>query len=411
MTTLLSGRVVAGLLQVAFIALLARSLGVETYGRYVAFLAGVYLAMNVFDFGFGTRLLRISAEDDTASTVTWMFLIRSMTNLSVIALGVLVWHWSVQAPLVLGWAVAVYATGDTFGDVGLGYLLGRGRVRASAVLLMARRVAAVTPFITGLTMASGVTALFVAGTAGWIAAYVAMRSSFTRPRRFRTFVRHGVAYWGLSGAANLQQADTLLVAAVAGPSVAGLYGSATRLLGPLNLVTSVLQQVFVPHLSALRAPDDRRAQWRRLFRATSMICGLLVLGSFASPIAVDILFGEEFRNGWPVLSAVCIAAALNGLSQAYLSWIYAEGAPVRLSLLSGGAILVGLTLLTLLCWRFGIIGAAAAVVVPYLLLTLLYRHVSRSAWRRPSDRGGRDHTVHENLVKHAEPADRPGGNV
>jgi O-antigen/teichoic acid export membrane protein len=71
-----------------------------------------------------------------------------------------------------------------------------------------------------------------------------------------------------------------------------------------------------------------------------------------------------------------VAAALNGLSEAYLSWIYAEGARARLSLLSGGAVLLGLGLLALLCWRFGIVGAAVALVIPYLMLALLYRHVS-----------------------------------
>ncbi|MGY1711349.1 lipopolysaccharide biosynthesis protein [Geodermatophilus sp. SYSU D00758] len=410
LTTLLSGRVVAGLLQVAFIALLARSFGVETYGWYVAFLAGVYLAMNAFDFGFGTRLLRIAAEEDASSTATWMFLIRSTTNLVIIVLGVLVWGWTAQEPLVLGWAVVVYATGETFGDVGLGYLLGRGQVRTSAALLMARRIAAVTPFVTGTGLAQGAAALFAAGAAGWIAAYLAMRSSFTRPRRFRAFVRNGVAYWGLSGVANLKQTDTILVAAVAGPAVAGLYGAATRLLGPLNLVTSVLQQVFVPRLSALRSLPERRAQWQILFRATSVVCGLLVLGSFASPVAVDLLFGDEFRNGWPVLAAVCIAAALNGLSEAYLSWIYAEGARVRLSLLSGGAILIGLIVLTLLCWRFGIVGAAAAVIVPYLLLTLLYRHVGRSARTAPPDAPEPVPAVEEESIRRAEPADRPARN-
>jgi O-antigen/teichoic acid export membrane protein len=368
--------VIAGLLQVAVIALLARSLGVETYGRYVAFLAGIYLAMNAFDFGFGTRLLRISAEDDVKSTTTWMFTIRTLTTLVVVLLGTVVWNGSVPEPWLLGCAITVYATGDTFGDLGLNYLLGRGRVRTSAVFLIGRRLATVAPFVTGLGVTQAMAALTVAGLAGFLTAYLAMREAFTRPRRFTPFVRTGVAYWGLAGAANLQQADTILVTAVAGPTVAGLYGSATRLLGPLNLVTSVLQQVFVPRLSETRSLVDRRAQWRRLFRATSLICCLLLLGTLVSPIAVRILFGEEFEQGWPVLAAVCVAAALNGLSEAYLSWIYAEGARARLSLLSGGAVLLGLGLLALLCWRFGIVGAAVALVIPYLMLALLYRHVS-----------------------------------
>jgi O-antigen/teichoic acid export membrane protein len=244
------------------------------------------------------------------------------------------------------------------------------------VFLIGRRLATVMPFATGLGAAQATAALLVGGLAGFLTAYFAMREAFSRPSRFTSFVRSGVAYWGLSGAANLQQADTILVTAVAGPTVAGLYGSATRLLGPLNLLTTVLQQVFVPRLSGTRSLVDRRAQWRHLFRAMSLLCCLLLVGALLSPIAVHILFGEDFEDGWPVLAAVCVAAALNGLSGAYLSWIYAEGPGLRLSLLSGGAVLFGLGVLTVLCWRFGIVGAAFALVIPYLMLTLVYRHVS-----------------------------------
>ncbi|MGY1736598.1 lipopolysaccharide biosynthesis protein [Geodermatophilus sp. SYSU D00684] len=366
----------AGLLQVLFIALLARSFGVETYGRYVAFLAGVYLVMNAFDFGFGTRLLRLAAEPDAKSTTTWILLVRTVTNVLVIAAGSLVWVLVAPGSWVLGCAVTVYATGDTFGDLGLAHLLARGKVRFSAGLLVARRLATVAPFLAGLTAVQGLAALFTAGVTGWVTAYLAMRASLTRPRRFKEFVRGGVAYWGLTGVANLRQADTLLVSAVAGPTTAGLYGAATRLLGPLGLVTSVLQQVFVPRLSATSSEAERRVQWQRLLTATTVVCGCLVLSSLASPLVVRVLFGEEFEGAWPVLAAVCVAAALNAYSEAYLSWIYAAGARVRLTLSSGVVVLSGLALLTLLVGQTGITGAAVALVLTYLGLALLFRQVS-----------------------------------
>ncbi len=380
-STLLSGRVAAGLLQVAFIALLARSLGVENYGRYVAFLAGVYLGMNLFDFGFGTRLLRLSAEDDARSTTTWMFLIRTSTNLLVVVVGSLLWHLTApeELPLLLGVAVVVFATGDTFGDLGQAHLLGRGRVHVSAAMLVGRRLASLVPFVTGLSLHQGTAGLLVAGGSGYLVAFLAMRDSFGRPRRFRAFVSSGTAYWGLAGVANLQQADTILVSAVAGPTVAGLYGAATRLLSPLNLVNSVLQQVYVPRLSATTSLRERRDQWQTLYRTTVGICVLMALGSLASPLVVDLLFGREFGDAWPVLAAVCFAAAFNALSQTYLAWLYAQGVRARLSLAAGGVIVLGLAALAVLCWQFGVAGAAVALVLPYLLLTLLYRGVSSSS--------------------------------
>ncbi|MGY1774391.1 lipopolysaccharide biosynthesis protein [Geodermatophilus sp. SYSU D00804] len=373
---LLSGRALAGLLQVAFLAFLARALGVTSYGYYVAFLAAVYLAMNLADFGFGTRLLRLGAEEDPKQTTTWILLIRTLSNVLIGAVAVLLWGVWGSDGWLLGVAVAVYATGDTFGDLGLTHMLSTTRVRSATTWLVLRRVISLGPFAAGLNEAAAISALALAGIVGYGLAFAAMLPSVTRPRQLRVFMRQSMGFWGINSVSNLQQADVLIVSAVAGAHLAGLYGAATRLLNPLNLVTSVLQQVFVPRISAATTHAERRAQWDSLFRITGLVASLIALASLASPFGVQLLFGSDYQEGAPVLSAVCLAAALNALSEAYLSWIYVEGVKLRISLYSGGVLLLGLGALAALSWSLGVLGAAMGLVLPYFLLTLLYRRTS-----------------------------------
>lgn len=320
-------RVAASLLQAVLFALVARAMGLNDFGSFTIGLSIALLTMSVFELGLGNRSLRVLGDDEPGRTVLTVILIRGATNAIAIVLifGI--------AALLLGispWAaaaLALYVTGDLFGNLTQSLLIGLLRERTATILLLIRRLlpvalAGVFFLLAAESTESAYIALALSGLLGYVTGTAALLRESNRPHNLIMFIKNNLSFAATSFGSNLQQADALVVGAVGGSALAGLYGAAARLASPLNLLTGSVMQAIVPTL-ATRDHGERAVMMRTVLRVMTLAAGFLALAAACSPLIMLVLYGDEFVEGWPIASAVILMAALNALNQPILGWFYA----------------------------------------------------------------------------------------
>jgi O-antigen/teichoic acid export membrane protein len=327
------GKIAGAVIQALTFGLLGRTLGPTEFGVFSLAYGIVLLCMTFAELGLGSRALRVAAEPDPGEVLSTVLLLRAATSLTItIVLGVVISAVGLMTPFA-AWMLMVYATGDLFGNLAQSFLIGFfSETRAMAVLLV-RRLLVAGLLVGGLLLAPGsglvvcYFALGVGGLTGYVSGLIALRSRFGRLGNPIRFISHNRRFWSSSVALNVQQADTILLSAIAGPTLTGLYSAAVRLSSPMNLLTSSVLQSVVPHLTAKTNHADRRKAFNRVFKAMLVYAGGLSLSSALAPIAVLVLFGSAYTEAWPMAVAVVLVAAANSVLQTFMAWYYSIGVP------------------------------------------------------------------------------------
>lgn len=329
--TLTLGKLVAAGLQAVFFALLAQLLGLEGFGIFSIGYALTLVCMSVFEFGFGSISLRISKEPEPKRIVATMLSIRVVTNAIVGVAVVLIWGELFSAGIWVALAVVVFALGETWANLIQNLLVGLYRERLAVSILIVRRILTVALAAAGWV--AGVNGLelnyWVVGLAGVInlmGGALAITRHLGRPVRPLRFIASRWRYAATSLADNIKQLDVVLVGAVGGVALAGLYSAATKLVSPFVLLTSSLVQSLVPELAdrQKRGVASRPLVHKAVRLTTYYALALLIL-SAVSPWALPFLYGSEFASGWPVAIAAFFVVGVSAVNQCLFAWEYANG--------------------------------------------------------------------------------------
>lgn len=171
---------------------------------------------------------------------------------------------------------------------------------------------------------------------------------------------------GVLGLVNLRL-DFLVLGAIAGPAAVGIYAVASKLAELLRLPALALTWVAYPKIARL-GPQAVVARVRRLgpqLLATGL-GGAVLLAAVAVP-TLPWVYGREFSSArWPALIIVAglVVEPWAGLATGYL---LGTGRPGLNSWLQGVGVIATLVLDVVLIPRFGVVGAAVASAVAYLL--------------------------------------------
>lgn len=329
MSVIALSRVVAALVQFGTLALIARSFGVADFGRFAIVMSLVLVSMSFLELGLGNRALRVIADDRQAASITTILLVRIVTNTVVLVLVLAIATTLALLETPLTALVILYITGDLFGNLGQSILIGLRRERSAALLLLTRRLATLLVLLVGATYATGEMyayfALALTGLLGYVMTPALLRRSISRPTNPARFIWTNRHYLSASLAGNLQQSDTLLLGLLASPQLAGLYGAATRLASPVNLLPSAILQSVVPPLAAETDPLEKLKKFHKVRTAMLMMSVAILATTPLVPWAFVALFGESFADASPMAVAVVVACAFNTVVQAYQAWFYATG--------------------------------------------------------------------------------------
>ena len=170
------------------------------------------------------------------------------------------------------------------------------------------------------------------------------------------------------------QADRLVIGALWGAGVLGVYQIAARIFDSLQaiLLTPASKLFFVSYTRAQRRPEELRAIFLQSLQAVSLIAFPSFLGlSAVAPEAVALLFGARWEASAALLEVLAfggVALVLSVMSGAVLSAAGHARAFLLVEVISSAA---GLLLLAALS-RFGVVWIAAAFVLREALAVALY---------------------------------------
>lgn len=205
---------------------------------------------------------------------------------------------------------------------------------------------------------------------------VSWRPSRKAPRSARTAALR--SYWlGVMGARAISwigdQGDRVMVGALGGASVAGLYDSAKRWAWfPFFELFIPLTDVAVATLSRVRHDDERfrlyvRHAWMPLLAVALPVAGFM----FAEArLVLHVILGPQWLGGALFVRWLCVAM-VGATMIRLMQWVYlATGTTMRQ--LRWSLVTTPVTLLAVLFggWRFGAVGVAGALTVATLALAV-----------------------------------------
>jgi O-antigen/teichoic acid export membrane protein len=393
---LLGGRAVNAGVSLAYTAVAARALGVQTFGILVLIHAFAQLVGDVVKFqswqtvlqygapalaegrrGDLHRVLRFTLMLDVVSGV-----VGALTGVAVaLAFGAHLGWTAAQAP-----AAAAYATSVIFmtaaAPLGVLRLLDRFDIMAAqAVLVSLVRLAGA---VAGYRLHAGLAFFLLVWAAGTVAGFLLLgfgawrelrRKRLLEGFRWRGPVTVGVAgawrfAWATNANATLGVAFThlvtLMLGALLGAGDAALWRVGRQVADAIAKPVRLLIPALYPELVRLRTEGGQQTMWRlaRQIGLGAGAAGVLLLGvsAFAGEPLLRIVMGAGFAAAagvmtWQVAAAVIDLAALP-LEPMVISMGHAGGA-VRVRMLVAVAYAL---ILPLLVRRFGMEGAGAGLV-------------------------------------------------
>ena len=252
--------------------------------------------------------------------------------------------------------------------------LGTTAVLLVAIALGFRRLAPEVAAIGG-TLASGI----VAFMAAW-PLFAGAPATPLRSAEVRALVRRSVpiAFYDLCNI-GIMQVDVIMLGLFVGhapgvtPETLGIYIAATEIAGGLRKVNSAFNPIFAPivaqHLSSGRI-DKAEESYGYLARWMLGILLPAVIGMAIGSDALMSIFGPSFRLGTVWLMIVACACALNAFVGLGETILMIKRPGVNL-FNSATALCVTVAANLILIPRFGPLGAAIGMLVPYSLQGLL----------------------------------------
>lgn len=187
-------------------------------------------------------------------------------------------------------------------------------------------------------------------------------------RRFRTTARELLSYGIRSYAVDVlgtlsQQVDQLLVVGLVNPAGLGIYTvalSASRVLGVFH---NSLNTVLFPKASSLEHADvvaltARAARINTLITASTALVLFLIL-----PLAMPLVYGRAFNGVIPVTRILLVEIVLTGAASILAQAFMATGKPGVIAVLQTVGLLLAVPLMFAFIPRFGLSGAALALLV------------------------------------------------
>jgi O-antigen/teichoic acid export membrane protein len=186
-----------------------------------------------------------------------------------------------------------------------------------------------------------------------------------------------VSFWVFTAA------DRVVVGKVAGLEELGYYSVAVTVTLVFVVLISAVSQAWLPRATQLFEHDPERASAAIGASLSYYVFGLGVLASVAaafSPEVTALLAGPEYAPAAEAIPLLCIGSVAYGsvtITASGMTMMHRTG---RLATLSILAAVVNVAAAIALVPPFGIVGAAGATVVGYLVLTLSYLWFSQRLW-------------------------------
>src|SRR5215213_2007103 len=176
----------------------------------------------------------------------------------------------------------------------------------------------------------------------------------------------------------------LVVGGLLGPSGAALFRVGATLADSAQRPADQLAKAFYPEL--MRMDVSSKRPWKFMLR-TSALAGMIALTAIfilflGGEWLLRLIFGEQFVGAYPVLMVLLLVPLMGVFSFPLSPMLYAldrPDAPLKAKLLGTATFFI---IIAPLCWKFGVTGAAIAMVIGSATTLLTLALQLQSEYRR-----------------------------
>lgn len=171
--------------------------------------------------------------------------------------------------------------------------------------------------------------------------------------------------------------DFVIVGALSGPAVLGVYAVASKFAELMRLPAVAMHYVLYPRF-ARDGPRRAAEEVRRIMpRATALTATLVAPLVGAAVIALPLLYGQGFRDAVVPACILLVGLSVEGAAAVATAYLFGVGRPGVNSWGMGAGVAVTVVLDVLLIPRYGALGAAVASSAAYLVTTVMLVALAR----------------------------------
>jgi lipopolysaccharide/colanic/teichoic acid biosynthesis glycosyltransferase/O-antigen/teichoic acid export membrane protein len=202
--------------------------------------------------------------------------------------------------------------------------------------------------------------------------------------------------------------DFILLGALAGPAVLGIYAVASKFAELMRLVPTALNYVLYPRFARLGARRATIEARRLLPRSTALTLALAPILAIATYIVLPIVYGKAFRSAVLPAEIIIIGLSIEGAAAVASAYLVGRGRPGLNSVGMGVGATITVTLDIILIPRLGALGGAITSAVAYATTTLVLVAIARRQFRAATQTGEVPAHSHKTRSEHMPKADERG---
>ena len=406
-------KIVAGLAGVATLAFAGRGLGLAMFGTLILIVSYAKAASGISKFQswqlivrYGGSALASGEHEEFKTSTGFAFALDVVSGVGgmIVAVALLpfIGPWFGVTPDIL-WLATLYCTLlPTMGAATpTGVLRSLNRFDLigwqGTTYPIARAILAAIAFATGAPFEAYVAIWFATDLGGdlylWFLAWRELRRrdllQGIRPT-LRPTTLPGA--WRFAIQVNLTSSLTtawgpiarLVVGGLLGPASTALFRVASALTDASQKPADFLAKAFYPEI--VRMDFATKHPWKLMIRSAVLagsiaLLAILLIVIGGKPV-LSLLFGKDFLGAYPIFLILMLAPLIGIFSFPLPSMLYAldrPDAPLKARIIST---IVYFALIAPMCWRFGVVGAAAAFGLAYASMALVLIIQVRTEYHR-----------------------------
>jgi lipopolysaccharide/colanic/teichoic acid biosynthesis glycosyltransferase len=182
--------------------------------------------------------------------------------------------------------------------------------------------------------------------------------------------------------------DFVLLDALAGPAVLGVYAVASKFAELMRLVPTAVNYVLYPRFARLgRARASAEAR-RLLPRSAALTGAMTPFLAVATLVALPVIYGRAYRGAVTPAEIIIIGLSVEGAAAVASAYLVGLGRPGLNSVGMGVGTIITVTLDVILIPRLGAVGGAITSAVTYLTTTVVLVSLARYQIRAQARAGG-----------------------
>jgi lipopolysaccharide/colanic/teichoic acid biosynthesis glycosyltransferase len=176
--------------------------------------------------------------------------------------------------------------------------------------------------------------------------------------------------------------DFVLLGALAGPAVLGVYAVASKFAELMRLVPTAVNYVLYPRYARLGRVKATAEVRKVLPRITALTVVMTPLLAVATIVALPILYGRAFHGAILPAEVIIIGLSIEGAAAVSSAYLLGLGRPGLNSVGMGVGAIITVSLDLILIPRLGAMGGAITSAITYLTTTMVLVLLARRQFRR-----------------------------